>query len=181
MKKKKKRRKLKPNVIIYTCLFSALLLLLAGAYDIYTETKDSSIKTTIKKAVNEVNNEKEVVMGDREDEEEPSNLKDLDKKAAITKYLNNIKDRITEDSLITLDQINTWNSYSIENVQYIRQIANNYYEYQVDIKIANAQAQLPAGTMKEPTNDNGIMISLLIDMVYENNTLNVKNLDQQAT
>jgi hypothetical protein len=178
--KKKKRRRLKPNVIIYTCLFSALLLLLAGAYDIYTETKDSSIKTTIKKAVNEVNNEKEEVLGAREEEQEPSKLKDIDKSASIMKYLNNIKDRIVEDNLITLDQINTWNSYSIDFVQYNRKIADNYYEYIVDIKINNKDAKLPVAKRTDLSKDDYVVISLLIDMVYENNTLSVKNLDGQT-
>ena len=180
MKKKKKRRRIKPNVIIYTCLLSALVLLLAGAYDIYSETKDSSIKTTIKKAVNEVNNEKDVVIGEKEEEIEPDTIKELDKKTPIMSYLNNIRDRIITDKTITLDQINTWNSYSVENIKYSRQIADNYYEYVVDIKINNKNAKLPIDKREDLSTDEYVVITILVDMVYDNNAISVKNLDLRA-
>ena len=95
-------------------------------------------------------------------EEEPEILKNYDKNKIVNTYFNSILDRITTDSLISYDMLKSWELYEIVECNYIKEIADNYYQYDVNIKINNTEASLPRGVTEVLNNNEYNVISLNI-------------------
>ena len=60
-----------------------------------------------------------------------------------------------------------WKVYEVENIIYKKKIANNYYEYIANIKISNANAELPTIINKELSTDKYVVISLYFNIIKE--------------
>ena len=66
---------------------------------------------------------------------EPKELIELDKVTPILDYLNNIHDEIIIHHQITSRDIITWGNYEIINIKYIKQITDDYYTFEAELKI----------------------------------------------
>lgn len=171
---KKKKLKLKDDVIIYSCLLAALICLILGGKDYFESLKEkSNIKDEITGAIHELQGkeiEENIVY------EEPQELQKIDKKEIIIKYLDSIIDQIKTDDLLNYDMLKTWGDYEVLNVIYEREITDNYYSYQVDIKVSNREAQLPTIKNKKLSKDNYIVVTINanISNSIENNSYEVK-------
>ena len=164
----------KYNLIIYGSLFLALICLLLGGRDYLKDLDKDPTQRNIEEA------EEYIVerTGDI-DEKEPEELKNGDKASIIQKYFDSIIDQVQADDLLTLKMIKSWGSYEITNITYQREIVTNYYEYIVDIKIPNLDAELPSGKNEEASTEEYIVLTLYIDIIKSDirNGYVVKNID----
>ena len=170
------KKNLKYNLIIYSSLLFAIVCMLIavkGHYDSLEEKE--SFSNDIKEAIKEMNPEEieEVTI------EEPDNMKDVDKTSIINNIFNDILDRKTKNDLITRDMILTWGNYEISNIEYIRQITDNYYCYKADILIFNFHADIPVSSKSDPDIDEYLTITLYFNINYNenNNSYNVKTIE----
>ena len=170
------KKNLKYNLIIYSSLLFAIVCMLIavkGHYDSLEEKE--SFSNDIKEAIKEMNPEEieEVTI------EEPDNMKDVDKTSIINNIFNDILDRKTKNNLITRDMILTWGNYEISNIEYIRQITDNYYCYKADILIFNLHADIPVSSKSDPDIDEYLTITLYFNINYneKNNSYNVKTIE----
>ena len=170
------KKNLKYNLIIYSSLLFAIVCMLIavkGHYDSLEEKE--SFSNDIKEAIKEMNPEEieEVTI------EEPDNMKTVDKISVINNILNDIIDRKTTNELITRDMILTWDNYEISNVEYIRQITDNYYCYKADILIFNLNARTPVSSKSDLESEEYLTITLYFNINYNenNNSYNVKTIE----
>lgn len=150
MKKQKKY-----DLIIYGCLLAAIICLVLGGKDYFIYLYKEKTSPETEPSIKEINNEDEFII-----QEEPDTLKEYNKSTIIISYLDSILDRITNDKLISYDMINTWGGYEVLNVVYNKTITNNYFEYQVDIKINNKEASLPTNINEELSTEEYNVITL---------------------
>ena len=138
-------KKYKYDIIIYTSCFIALILLICSL-------KDFSNTYGLKKT--EIDTIEPITY------EEPQELININKEEIIYNYLNNIYNRTVTDDYLTYTEINSWQSYTITNIKYIKTITNDYYEYQADINsesIANESKTLTFYIAKSPKNNDYIV------------------------
>lgn len=64
---------------------------------------------------------------------EPNTLIELNKEELIINYLNNIRTRQILDDNIDYLEINSWQTFNISDINYIKTITKDYYEYQANI------------------------------------------------
>lgn len=147
-------RKIKYDFTIYTCLLLALALIGYSSYS-YLDTNSYSLKDILSK-------EEEPVI-----EVELEELKDVDKKDLLNKYLLNIQDEIIQDQLLTGETIRTWKDYEVLNITYDRKISNNYHTYIVDIKTNNLNINLPTLKNKELSTKEYLVISFNINILKD--------------
>ncbi len=173
------RRNVKYDFVIYNCLIGAAVLLGLGAKD-YISSLDEfhGLKDEVKSAVKEMQNtnlnEPEQVLF----EEKPSSLDNIDEKSLINKYLNNVRDDIIKDQIITYEMIKTWNSFDIIETQYIREITDTYFTYSFIIKIPNNKnSLLPINKEDAISDEQNIYISLKANIVINDKESYVKNLE----
>ena len=123
----------KYDLIIFSCLFLAIICLVIGIKDYMVNLEEkSNIKNELTSALNSINsNDNEEVI---KNEKEPSNVKEVDKKTLINNYLNAIKSQIVINNDIDYKMINSWGNYSIDNIIYIREVTDDYYQYNIQIK-----------------------------------------------
>ena len=173
------KRTKKYNLIIYTCLLLAAVLLILGGRGYLKEQQegtviDEIINTPDKKEENkieEIPTEKEI---------EPEELQKVDKVGVIKKYLDSIAEHIyKKEKVITYKIIKTWGDYELGEVEYQRKITTNYYEYKVNINIPKQNAKLPCPKNEELSNEEFVVITLYFDII-ESERVNgyiVKNVD----
>ena len=163
---RKLKRKIKYDFTIYTCLLLALILIGYSSYS-YLDTHSYSFKDILPK--------KEITIP----EEEPKELKKINKKELLNNYIELLLDKIETDEVLTYDIVHSWNSYEIIDLKYKRQITNNYYVYQTNIKINNVKALIPTTKNKELSTNKYIVITLNVYMLNDLNTNKyiVKGLD----
>ena len=163
---RKLKRKIKYDFTIYTCLLLALILIGYSSYS-YLDTHSYSIKDILPK--------KETITI----EEEPKELKKINKKELLNNYIIQLLDKIETDQVLTYDIIHSWNSYEILDIKYKRQITNNYYTYQTNIKINNVKALIPTTKNKELSTSVYIVITLKVNILHDlnNDKYMVKGLD----
>lgn len=165
---RRSRRKLY-DIIIYTSLLLALTCLSFATFGYFNTLEEESTMTNeIKGAIKELNNEYDEEPLETT-EEEPEELKSINKKEICLEKLNNIKNEVDTNDEITYDMINTWNNFEIVDITYSKTIVTNYFAYLVYIKIPNLEAQLPADvTIQSYTNEYQI-IKLTFNLSYSAN------------
>lgn len=165
------------NLIIYTSLILAIVLLALGGRDYLKD----------KKTENEVDTTKETTEVDEpierpettEPVEEPEELQKVDMEGVIKKYLDSLQDQIQKSKVITYSMIKTWGDYSIGEIEYKREITTKYYEYQVNIMIPNKDAKIPGKKNEKLSTEEYIVVSLYFDIADSEryNGYIVKNID----
>jgi len=155
------------DIIIYTSLLLALTCLSLATFGYFNSLEeDRTITQEIKGAINELKSSDETPL--ETTNEEPEELKSLNKKEICLEKLNNIKNEIDTVEDITYNMINTWGTYEIADITYYKTIVDNYYAYNVYIKIPNLNAELPAEvTIQSYTNEYQI-IKLTFNLSYSN-------------
>ena len=88
-------------------------------------------------------NEEPVIEEKVEVIQEPHNLIKVDKVSLAQKYIDSIADQILTDEILTLEIVNSWETYSIKSVKYKKTIMENYYQYEVEVQVTGSQLQLP--------------------------------------
>ncbi len=157
MKKAKKY-----NIIIYSTLTLGILLLVIGGVQFFKNPDNNKTKETTEEKVLE---------------QEPEEMKAVDKESIIHNYLTELVNQNKVDDLINYDSIKTWQTFRLGNVEFQRTIAFNYYEYKVDIIIENPEAILPVEKNKELSNQDIQVITVRVDL-FKDSEIIVKNIDE---
>lgn len=168
----------KYDFIIYICLFSAIICLIIGSKQYFSSLNEkSTIKDEVKSAIKEINGEK--INIETSYEEIPSKLKDYNPNEIIKNYIDNLVDGIKKDNTLPYSILSTWESYEVLDSTYIREVAQNYYEYKTNIKITNSNAKLPCDKNKELSKEeyNVITLSVYIKDLAPENGYIVKKID----
>lgn len=172
---KKRKLRLKDDVIIYGTLILAISFLFLGSTNYFESLEEkSSLPNEIKLAIYELQGKE--ITEKNNDIKEPTEIKKVEKEEIIIKYLDSLKDRILKDELINYDIIKTWDKYEIINMKYEREIAQNYFSYKTDIKIYNNNAKIPTKKNESLSKDDYIVLTLNANIYSDNNNLEVKNL-----
>ena len=153
----------KYNIVIYSTLSLGILSLTIGGIHFLKNPEESysSKNTEIKRTITE---------------KEPESMVDVDKSSIINNYLNQLLDETKKDDLINYDSIKTWNSFYVSSVVFQRTVAYNYYEYKVDITIDNPNATIPVEKNVSLSNDETLVITVLVDL-FQTDEIIVKNID----
>lgn len=159
-------RKVKYDLIIYLCLFCALVLV---GYSSLTYFNNESY------SIKELLNNQETPQQDME----PQHLKEIDKVNLIEQYLLDIIDESKYDQLLTSKMILEWKSYEVMNIYYERCISDNYYAYTANIRISNKDATLPTLENTKLSTDKYIVISLNFNINFnkKSNEYSIKSVD----
>ncbi len=172
----------KYDLIIYGCLAGAIICLGIGAKDYFASSSNKgSVKSELSSAIKEVkdneNNPEEE--SQKVEEVEPDSLEDYDKKLIVDSYFSDILDEIIKDDTISYEMLRSWNNYEILEFRYIREIATDYYQYEVDIKINEKNAILPKETNKNLSNDeyNVITLNIFILENAQNDSFRIRKID----
>jgi len=164
------------NIIIYTCLLLAIILLVLGGRDYLKDLN----KPTQEEVVEQDNSPSEITRPEEtKNEPEPAELQPVDKVGVIKKYLDSLYDQIKKDKKIPYSTIKTWGKYSVGEVEYQRKITSNYYEYKVNINIPNKNAKLPCPKNEELSSEENTVITIYVDIVESDRQKGfiVKNID----
>lgn len=159
-------KKKKYDLIIYSCLFMALVLISISGI--------SSLDTTSYSLKELLFPEEEIV-----EIEEPLELKQIDKKELVDNYILDLLDEIKKDQILTSEILRSWQSYEILNVLYDREITKNYHSYIIEIKINNKDALLPVDPNKKISTNEYNVISLKINVLKDEITkeYSIKSID----
>lgn len=107
---------------------------------------------------------------------EPKELMELDKITPILDYLNNIHDEIIIHHQITSRDIITWENYEIINIKYIKQITDNYYTYEAELKINSSNIEIPS-EIEVKNNGTYMIIKLSANFIIKDNSVVVKSIE----
>lgn len=121
---------LKYDIVIYVSLFIAFICAISSVIA-PSQAVAEKPKTTQKEEIK------------APEVEEPEVLINVDKYSVAQKYLDSIIDQIQTDKIITYEMMSTWTSYSIEKMTYKKEIMENYYRYEVEIKVNGNNLLLP--------------------------------------
>jgi len=170
----KKTRKY--NIIIYSCLLLAVILLILGGID-YLKNEEPSVSQ--EPEINEPTGEEEVERKEEPVTKEPQELIDADKEGAIKKYIDSLVDQIAKSKKLPYKMVKTWGDYSIGEIEYQRKITSRYYEYKVNVIIPNLDAKLPSKKNEKLSTDKYLVLTMYFDIVdsEKQNGLYVKNVD----
>lgn len=119
------------DIVIYLSLFIAFLCAISSVIEPSSALKQEPV-------IEEIQDEEviELVV-------EPQQLFKVDKIGVVQKYIDSIEDQILEDELLTYEMVNSWETYSIKNVKYKKQVTENIYQYEVEVQVTGEQRQLP--------------------------------------
>ena len=165
------------NIIIYTSLILAMILLALGGRDYLKDLKNGT------NTENTIENNEEAEPIERTETgkkvEEPEDLREVDKESVIKKYLDSVLDQIKKDKKITYNMIKTWGDYQISDIEYQREITTKYYEYKANIMIPNKDAKIPGKKNEKLSTEEYIVITLYFDIADSEraNGFIVKNID----
>ncbi len=163
------------NIIIYASLGLAIILI---GYVVKESYANKNQDESVIKELEQVFEKKETSKEKKKKVfEEPNDVKKLDKLSVIKSYFNEIIIRKTEDDVITYRTLSSWGNYEILGIKYIKQIADNYYGYDVSIKIPNKEAIISGRLNQELTTDKYLVVTIEFDMLNENGKLIIKNID----
>lgn len=144
---------LKYDIVIYLCLFVAFVCAIGSCIE-----PSSAVSEAPSKEI-----EKEHVV---EEIEEPKHLLKVDKYSVAQKYIDSIVDQIITDNTITYDMVTTWSTYSIKNMKYKKEIMENYYQYEVEIKISGTNIMIPDEKILVEKTEEYTIIKVLMNMYY---------------
>ncbi len=170
--------KLRENIIIYGSLLAAIACLIYAGFDYYKGlSDDTKVKDEIKEAFKEMTSEGETP-NTREIEAEPEELASVDKAAIIIERINAVRDRSAEDDLLNYSMIRSWGEYEIIDIQYQRQVTDNYYMYLVYLKIPNKEAVLPTEINNTLSTEEYNIITLKVYIVKNNDAYSFKHFEK---
>lgn len=159
-----KKKVNKYDIIIYTSLGAALILIAFGSIDYFKSYgKKETIKEEIQETINDITVDNE--MNPVEDDVESEELINLDKKSIIRKYLDQILDRTTKNDIIDYNMIKTWSTYEVMDVTYLRKIATSYYAYEVNLKLTGPNLKLPTNKNDELSTNEYTVITLKFNIL----------------
>lgn len=144
---------LKYDIVIYLCLFVAFVCAIGSCIEPSSAVSEASSKEI----------EKEPIV---EEIEEPKHLLKVDKYSVAQKYIDSIVDQIITDNTITYDMVTTWSTYSIKNMKYKKEIMENYYQYEVEIKISGTNIMIPDEKILVEKTEEYTIIKVLMNMYY---------------
>ena len=144
---------LKYDIVIYLCLFVAFVCAIGSCIE-----PSSAVSEAPSKEI-----EKETIV---EEIEEPKHLLKVDKYSVAQKYIDSIVDQIITDNTITYDMVTTWSTYSIKNMKYKKEIMENYYQYEVEIKISGTNIMIPDEKILVEKTEEYTIIKVLMNMYY---------------
>ena len=171
--------KKRENIIIYGSLIAAIACLVYAGVDYYRDFSDNvKVKDEIKEAFKEMTIEDSEVKGITIPEVEPSILQKVDKKAIINNRLTDIKNRKSEDDMFDYKMIRSWGSYEIINIEYQKEVIDDYYMYTTDIKISNKDASIPDIKNEELSTDDYIVISFKTFIIKNNDKYLFKHFEK---
>lgn len=163
------------NIIIYTSLILAIILLALGGRDYLKDKNNGSNVEEV------VDTSEPVKKEERKEEkvEEPEELKDIDKHSVIKKYLDSVQDQIKKDKKITAKMISSWGDYTIEDIEFQREITTKYYEYKANIVIPKLDAKYPGKKNEKLSTKEYIVLTMYFDIADSEraNGFIVKNID----
>ncbi len=145
------------DIVIYGCLLVALVLIGIGGYS-YIDGTSYSLKDIIYP-------EKQ-----KESPVEPKELNEVDKKVLVENYITELLDEIKTDEVLTYETLRSWEKYEILNVEYEREIADNYHSYLVDLKITNQNAILPTKKNEKLSTDEYNVITIRFNVLKDTNS-----------
>lgn len=157
-----KSKKKKLDIIIYCSLFAAVICVIASGIDYTHSIKgDNSFKEDVKEAIEEIktpkeeqtNIETEVVESD-----EPSSLISIDKNELVKKHIDEILDYYTKDEAIGYAMVKSWGNYEVYDTTYLRKITDDYYSYQIKIKLDGTNPILPVNKNEELSSEGNTVI-----------------------
>ncbi len=179
-RKKRRLRRGVYDVIIYSCLFGAIIILFVVSVSYIKTLKNESLSTIAKKVflesptINETANEPpetELIP-----EEEPSTISEVDKSSLIINYIEAIKDRIIVDDVIPYETALTWHTCFVSGLTFEREITTDYYLYKIDLSL-NKEATLPVPLNESLTTPEYNVISLNVYVLKRNDKYIIKNID----
>lgn len=148
-----KRSALKYDIVIYLSLFIAFICAIASCIE------PSSAKAEPPKP-------EEQIIEEVKEIEEPEHLLKVDKYSVAQKYLDSIIDQIITDDIITYDMVTTWSTYSITNMKYQKEILENYYQYEVEVKLTGENILVPNDNIIIKKTPEYTSIKILMNMYY---------------
>lgn len=164
------------NIIIYGSLILAVILIGYVLKESYkNKNKDESVISELENIFEK--KEKNTIEKKAKEYIEPESVKNIDKLSVINNYFQDILIRKTENEVITYKTLHSWGAYEILNINYKKQIADNYYGYDIDIKIPNKEAIISGRLNQELTTDKYLVVTIEFDMLNENGNLIIKNVD----
>lgn len=163
---KKISKRIKYDFTIYLCLILALALIGYSGYT-YLDNQSYSLKEILKP-------EETIII-----QEEPQELKEVNKKEIISQYLLDIIDEIKIDQTLSSKTILEWKAYEIMSIYYNRKIANDYHAYTVNIKVSNININYPNIENKELSTNKYKVLTLTFNIVKSptTNEYMVKSID----
>ena len=163
------------NILIYTCLGLAVILIGYVLKESYAnKNKDESVIKELE-SVFEKKEEEEPIKKEKK-YIEPNNIKTLDKGVVINKYFDDILNRRKDNEVITYDTLISWGAYEILSIDYVKPIANNYYAYDVNIKIPNTKAIISGRLNEKLSKEDYLVVTIEFDLLLDNNSFIIKNI-----
>ena len=74
-------------------------------------------------------------------------------------------------------EIQSWQKYEISNINFVRTIVEDYYCYEVDIKIPNKNAKLPTSINVGQSTDTYNVITIYFNIAKKDNNFTVKAIE----
>ncbi len=168
----------KYDFIIYGSLLAAVVCLGIGAKEYFNSlNEESTMKNELKAAIKEINT-KDGEVDISVLQEEPISMQNLNKESILEEYINKILDRIVFDDILTYDIVKTWDKYEVLDFGYNKEVASNYYKYDVNIKLDKG-SMLPVNRNTELSTDEYNVITLHIYILDggENGTYKIKKIE----
>ena len=170
--------KKRENFVIYGSLIAAIACLIYAGIDYYRSlSDDTKVKDEIKEAFKEITDDGSS-NNIKEPEIEPEELKAVDKGAIVIDRINAIRDRSQEDDLLDYQMIRTWGEYEIIDIQYQKQVTEEYYMYLVSIKIPNKEASIPTEINPNLSTEEYSVITLKTFIIKNNDTYSFKHFEK---
>ena len=139
-----RKKAFKYDLIIYICLFIGFTCAIVSCIE-PSSAKSEIISETESKNITEEN-------------KEPQEVLKIDKYNIAQKYIDSIIDQIIVDNIITYEMVTTWTTYSITNMKYQKEIMDDYYLYEVEIKLTGTNISIPSEKIiVEKTNEYTII------------------------
>lgn len=157
-----KSKKKKLDIVIYCSLFAAIICVIASGIDYTHSIKgDNTLKEDVKEAIEEIKTpkvEEPVIEEETQDLEIPSSLQELDKNELVKKHIDEILDYYTKDEAIRYAIVKSWGNYEVYDATYLRKITDDYYSYQIKIKLDGTDPILPVNKNEELSSEGSIVI-----------------------
>lgn len=174
MKKKRRLRKGVYDFIINICLFGAIFCLLIGSNSYIKNYKDDNAIDVVKQVF--LNSPLPSHQATIEEPLESTTNIEINVSEVITNYIESIKDRIITDDMFPYEEVKTWQSYSINDILFIKEITDNYYEYTINLYL-NKNYIVSLDSNNELSTEEYNVISLKVYILEKDNTYQVKKID----